>query len=535
MPNFLQKVLMKIGLTATKKTPAESGPQKPAPEKRETSGAAKTGADPQKSASDSSYKRPRRRPGKDRRTDGSGAPSPAASPKKWDREQFSVAPAEGKTRFQDLNLSDPLLHAIHDLGFQYCTPIQAEILPAALAGRDATGRAQTGTGKTAAFLITIITRMLNNPLQGERKPGEPRVLILAPTRELVMQISDEALQLSKYCDLRIISVYGGMDYEKQRKQLSAGAVDIIVATPGRLLDFQRRRDLSLRKGEILIIDEADRMLDMGFIPDVRRIVGAMPPPEKRQTLLFSATLTAEIIRLSDQWTADPVTVEIEPEQVAVDTVDQVVYIVTDDKKFALLYNIIERKNLDRVLVFCNRRDQVRKLTETLARYGINCSELSGDIPQKKRIRRLEDFKSGKIRALVATDVAGRGIHIEGMNHVINFKLPHDPEDYVHRIGRTGRAGAEGTSISFADEMDAFYIPAIEEFMGSKLSCIEPDDEWLTMPAPTHAAKPQSRPPRRRKTSSDTRREPPSGAKPGRRRPRGPRKPSQGKTEASKSS
>ncbi|MFH1082191.1 MAG: ATP-dependent RNA helicase RhlB [Pseudomonadota bacterium] len=410
----------------------------------------------------------------------------------WDISQFRVPPAEGRTRFHDFALPDPLLHAISDLGYKYCTPIQAEILPSTLSGKDASGRAQTGTGKTAAFLIAVITRMLNNPIQGKRRPGTPRVLILAPTRELVLQISKEAQQLSKYCAIEVISVFGGMDYVKQRNQLIASSVDIIVATPGRLLDFQRRHDITLKKIEVLIIDEADRMLDMGFIPDVRKIIHSTPPKEKRQTLLFSATLTGQITRLASEWTISPVTVEIEPEQVAVNTVEQIVYIVTTDEKFALLLNIITRQDLSRALVFCNRRDEVRRLTEMLTRHGINCSMLSGDVPQKKRVLRLEEFKAGKIRVLVATDVAGRGIHIEGMDHVINFKLPHDPEDYVHRIGRTGRAGATGTSISFADERDAFFIPAIEEFMGRKLTCIEPEEEWLTMPEAVH--------PRRRRRS-----------------------------------
>jgi ATP-dependent RNA helicase RhlB len=419
----------------------------------------------------------------------------------WDVSQFKVPPAEGKTRFHDFDLSDPLLHAISDLGFEYCTPIQAEILPSSLSGKDASGRAQTGTGKTAAFLITVITRMLNKPIQDERKPGTPRVLVLAPTRELVLQISEEARHLSKYTDLQTISVFGGMDYEKQRKQLSSDPVDIVVATPGRLLDFKRRRDISLKKIEVLIIDEADRMLDMGFIPDVKNIIYSTPAKEKRQTLLFSATLTGEITRLASQWTHNSVTVEIEPEQIAVETVDQVVYIVTSIDKFALLFNIIHRQNLKRALIFCNRRDEVRGLAKMLTLHGINCSTLSGDIPQKKRIRRLEAFKTGNIRVLVATDVAGRGIHIEGMDHVINFMLPHDPEDYVHRIGRTGRAGATGTSVSFADEKDAFYIPAIEAFIEQKLSCIEPKEEWLTMPEPIPVRK--KRRSRRRRTSVPT--------------------------------
>ncbi|MDO9262755.1 MAG: DEAD/DEAH box helicase [Desulfosalsimonadaceae bacterium] len=424
-------------------------------------------------------------------------PVPTPVPDTWSVDEFNVSPEEGRVRFHDLSLPAPLMHGIFDLNFTYCTPIQAEILPSTLTGRDAFGKAQTGTGKTAAFLITVITRMLNNPVPGQRKPGTPRVLVLAPTRELVIQISEEARQLGKYCGLTVIAVFGGMDYDKQRRQLAGVPVDIMVATPGRLLDFQQRRDLYLNKVETLIIDEADRMLDMGFIPDVRKIIYSTPAKESRQTLLFSATLTEAITRLAESWTKNPVTVEIEPEMIAVDTVDQVVYIVTAKEKFALLYNVIEKQKLERVLIFCNRKDQVVRLSEMLARYGITCSMLSGDVPQQKRVQRLEAFKAGKIRVIVATDVVARGIHIEGMDHVINFKLPHDPEDYVHRIGRTGRAGAAGTSISFADDDDAFYLPDIEAFIGRKLPCIVPDDAWLVMPEPLYAYKPdKSRPPRK---------------------------------------
>jgi ATP-dependent RNA helicase RhlB len=388
-----------------------------------------------------------------------------------------------KSRFQDFALPDELMRAIDDLGFSHCTPIQAEILPSILAGRDAFGRAQTGTGKTAAFLISIITYLLQNPIEADRKPGTPRVLIIAPTRELVMQVSEEARQLGKYCGLNIISIFGGMDFKQQQKQLTGRPADIIVATPGRLLDFSRRRVLYLKKVEVLVIDEADRMLDMGFIPDVRKIIYATPQKGDRQTMLFSATLTEPITRLAASWTRNPVHVAIAPEQVAVDSVDQIVYIVTSLNKFALLYNIIVQQGLSRVLVFCNRKDAVSRLADKLNRYGVKSEMLTGDVPQQKRTRRLSDFKSGKIRVLVATDVVARGIHIESMDHVINFNLPHDPEDYVHRIGRTGRAGAAGTSISFADEEDSFFIPEIEEFMERPLPCTEPDDNWLVLPPP----------------------------------------------------
>lgn len=431
--------------------------------------------------------------------------------KRWDISAFQVPPAENKVRFHDLGLPDSLIHAIADLGFQYCTPIQAEILPSTLAGKDATGRAQTGTGKTAAFLITVITRLLKERPEEKPMKGSPRVLVLGPTRELVMQIAEEGRQLAKYTNLNITSVFGGMDYEKQRRQLNSRQSDIVVATPGRLLDYKRQGEVRLDKVEVLIIDEADRMLDMGFIPDVRKIIYATPHKDKRQTLLFSATLTPEVTRLSAQWTKNPTKVEIEPEQVAVDSVEQIVYIVTREDKIALLYNILDRKKLNQVIVFCNRKDETRRLADLFLRYRIDCAVLSGDVRQRTRVKTLENFKAGKIRVLVATDVAGRGIHIEGMDHVINYTLPHDPEDYVHRIGRTGRAGASGTSISFADEEDGFFIPAIEELIGYKLPCIHPDEEWLTpLPPPP--------PQRRTKQQDELRQTRPGSSRKRRRRP-----------------
>ena len=444
---------------------------------------------------------------------GGGRPGPNRSDSAdWDISLFTVPPSADQTRFHDLDLPLPLMHAICDLGFQYCTPIQAKILPSTLAGRDASGRAQTGTGKTAAFLITVITRFLNHPLAGKPTSAAPRALVLAPTRELALQITAEAHQMAAYCPFEVVSVFGGVPYDKQKKQLQRSAVEMVVATPGRLLDLQRRGDIRLKNIEILIIDEADRMLDMGFIPDVRRIIHSTPQKNQRQTLMFSATLTPEVTRLAAQWTRNPATIEIEPEQVAVDTVEQIVYIVTTGEKFALLFNIIEKQQLERVLIFCNRRDEVRRLSALLTRHGIHCSELSSDVPQRKRIRRLEDFKNRRIRALVATDVAGRGIHIEGMDHVINYTLPRDPEDYVHRIGRTGRAGAAGTSISFADEEDGFYMAPIEEFMGRELKCLQPPAEWLTKPAPVRASHRQRRRPRG-KSRPFQRRKPQSAGKP----------------------
>lgn len=381
--------------------------------------------------------------------------------------------------FDQFDLQQPLRDAITKLGFQYCTPIQAQSLKHTLHGHDVTGKAQTGTGKTAAFLITIINDLLSNPIEEDRFIAEPRALIVAPTRELAIQIANDAVDLTACCDLHTVTLVGGEDYQKQHKALNKEPVDILVATPGRLLDFVQNDNLHLGLVELLVLDEADRMLDMGFIPQVRQVVSRTPKKECRQTLLFSATFTPEIQELAGRWAMDPIMVEVEPEKVAADAVDQKVYLVTTADKYSLLYNLISEEKAEKVMVFSNRRDQVRKLADNLYRNGINCGMLSGEIAQNKRIRTLEDFKSGKLQVLVATDVAGRGLHIDDVTHVINYTLPEEPEDYVHRIGRTGRAGAVGTSISFACEEDSFLLPDIEEKLGMKLSCVHPDDDLLT--------------------------------------------------------
>lgn len=408
----------------------------------------------------------------------------------WNPDDFQVPPAEGKVRFQDLDLPPELMQGIYALGFQYCTPIQGEILPPTLKGHDALGKAQTGTGKSAAFLISIISRLMRDPETITRNLAQPRALILAPTRELAIQIRQDALDLLRYTDLNCAAVFGGTDYEKQRKAFEDSPVDILIATPGRLIDFARQKVLFLNQVEVLVIDEADRLLDMGFIPDVRRIIQQTPDKSRRQTLFFSATLTAQIGSLAAQWTKEPITVEIEPDQVASDNIEQLVYMVTAKEKMTVLYNLVTGKNLERVIVFCNRRDVTRRVQERLYRHDISSAMLSGEVSQPQRMKTLDQFKDGKIRVLVATDVAGRGLHIEGISHVINYNLPEDAEDYVHRIGRTGRAGASGISVSFADEEESFYLPAIEEYMGRKLSCVYPDDELLTtLPPPVHKAPP----------------------------------------------
>lgn len=396
----------------------------------------------------------------------------------WTLADFPVEEEEGKTRFHDLGLRDELMHGIAELGFKYCSPIQAQVLPHTLQGHDAIGKAQTGTGKTAAFLVTMFNDMLCHPIEGERFVGEPRGLVIAPTRELVMQIAQDAEDLARFSGLRVVTLIGGMDYQKQLNRLASQAVDLVVATPGRLLDFMSRRDLFLDHVEVLVLDEGDRMLDMGFIPQVKRIVRATPRKEDRQTLLFSATFTQDIISLSEQWTYHPVTVEIEPDHVATDSVDQKVFLVSSEQRYRVLNNLIRSPEASSVIVFANRRDQVRKLHERLRKAGVSCGILSGEIPQGKRTRTLEQFKDGSIKVLVATDVAGRGIHVDGVSHVVNYNLPEDPEDYVHRIGRTGRAGATGTSISFASEDDAFLLPDIETLLGERLECTHPPKELL---------------------------------------------------------
>ena len=387
-------------------------------------------------------------------------------------EPTQAAPTE-KVKFDTLDLDSTVQQGIDALGFEFCSPIQGQILPHTLAGNDAIGKAQTGTGKTAAFLITIFNDLLSHPIEGERYLGEPRAVIIAPTRELVMQIAADAEELGRFTGLKTVTLIGGADYQKQLSKVNRSPVDMIVATPGRLIDFMERRDLALDRVEILVLDEADRMLDMGFIPQVKRIVRATPRKEDRQTLLFSATFTQDIMNLARQWTFEPITVEIEPERVATASVDQRVYLVSSRERFSVLMDLLNDPAVESVIIFANRRDQVRRLYEKLRKEGVQCGMLSGEITQAKRTKTLENFKSGRSKVMVATDVAGRGIHVEGISHVVNYNLPEDPEDYVHRIGRTGRAGATGVSISFASEDDAFLLPDIEALLGHSLACMAP--------------------------------------------------------------
>lgn len=385
----------------------------------------------------------------------------------------------GDLRFQDLNLNKNLLDAIKAIGFEYCTPIQAETLPWTLACEDLIGQAQTGTGKTAAFLITAIQALLETPVaKEERFASEPRVLALAPTRELAMQIAKDAEQLCQHTGHNVVTVVGGMNYDKQRDQLQNEIVDILVATPGRLIDFLGSQDVFLDQLDILILDEADRMLDMGFIPDVKRIIRKCTPKDDRQTLLFSATFNQDVLNLASMWTKNAEFVEIEPEQKTAERVEQSVYLVGEDEKLPVLVNYLKRPEVEKAIVFANRRDQCRDLEEDLRNQGVKVSLMSGEIAQNKRLKTLDQFKKGNIQVLVATDVAGRGIHVNGVTHVFNYNLPDNAEDYVHRIGRTGRAGKHGVSVSLAGEDDSFALPAIEAYISQKLKTTVPDEALM---------------------------------------------------------
>ena len=402
-----------------------------------------------------------------------------------------VPPAEGKTRFTDLDIAKEVLCGVQDLQFEYCTPIQQQCLPQALAGRDVTGRAQTGTGKTAAFLASSLTYLLRHPKEN-RTPGSCRVLVLAPTRELAIQIYKDAEVLGKYCGVNNLVVFGGMGYHEQRDALER-PIDILVGTPGRIIDYTRSGHMRLGEAEILVIDEADRMLDMGFIPDVRRIVGKLPPAGERQTMLFSATLTPEIVRLVEKWLVDPVMIESEPEQLVTELIDQKFIAVAAAEKLALLLWILRCDNASRVLVFCNRRDACQRLARQIGRYGVQCGLLSGDVPQEKRLKILERFRSGATPVIVATDVAARGIHVDSVSHVVNYDMPYESDDYVHRIGRTGRAGETGKSIGFVCEYGAHMIPALEKLLGHPIACEYPTEEMITLPPPPAQPEPPREP------------------------------------------
>lgn len=378
-------------------------------------------------------------------------------------------------KFTELDLSPEVMRGLDQVGFVDLTPVQEEAIPLALQGHDVAAQAQTGTGKTAAFLIALFTRLQKNVPASKR---DPRALVLAPTRELVVQICADAKALGAFCPFKVQAIFGGVDYEKQRRALQDG-VEIIVATPGRLIDYAKQNVFSLQHVESLVIDEADRMFDMGFIRDLRYILRKLPPFEKRQTMLFSATLSQRVMELAYEFMNLAEKVSIEPGQVTAERVEQIVYHVSRREKFPLLLGLLNKEvEAVRVLVFANTKRECEHLSGRLQQNNFKVAVLSGDIPQNRRLRILDDFKAGKLNFLVATDVASRGLHIEGVTHVVNYDLPQDAEDYVHRIGRTARAGAGGKSISFADEDLAYFLPDIEEYIGQRIPSTVPREEDL---------------------------------------------------------
>jgi len=373
---------------------------------------------------------------------------------------------EHNVLFSELGLPPEILTGVQAAGFQQCTPIQAQTLPIALLGKDVAGQAQTGTGKTAAFLIAMFNHLLKHP--GHRsKESAPRALIIAPTRELAVQIHSDALILGSATGLRMSVVYGGADYDKQREELQRG-VDVLIGTPGRLIDYFRQHVYTLSHAQVLVMDEADRMFDLGFIKDIRFLLRRLPPPEKRLNLLFSATLGQRVLELAYEHMNNPESVLIEPDKKTVDLVTQSIYFPGNQEKGPLLVGLLRNMQARRTMVFVNTKRASEDIARLLEFNGLPAEAISGDVPQKKRLRMLKDFVDGTLPVLVATDVASRGLHVPDVSHVINYDLPQDAPDYVHRIGRTARAGASGDAISFACETYAFSLPEIEDYIGHRI-------------------------------------------------------------------
>ncbi|MET0067484.1 MAG: ATP-dependent RNA helicase RhlB [Candidatus Thiodiazotropha sp.] len=368
------------------------------------------------------------------------------------------------TRFSDFDLDPKILLGVQEAGFEYCTPIQAETLPIALSGKDLAGQAQTGTGKTAAFLIAVLHHLLKLPADEQRRPNQPLSLILAPTRELAVQIERDAQTLVQHTGLKTAVVFGGTGYDKQRKQIEEG-VDILIGTPGRLIDYFKQHVYDLKKIQVVVLDEADRMFDLGFIKDIRFMLRRCPPPHQRLGMLFSATLSYRVKELAYEHMNNPQSIEVEPEKVTAEKITETCYLTANDEKIPLLVGLLKGLQNARSIVFVNTKRTADRVWGFLEGNGISTAVLSGDVPQKKRLSLLKRFQDGELPVLVATDVAARGLHIPDVTHVINYDLPEDAEDYVHRIGRTARAGASGEAISFACETYAFSMPDIETYVG----------------------------------------------------------------------
>jgi len=401
------------------------------------------------------------------------------------------------TKFSSFDLPAEVLQGVDESGFSYCTPIQAETLPIALQGKDIAGQAQTGTGKTAAFLLAAYVHLLKNPAAEGRKKNQPRCIILAPTRELAVQIHNDAEMLGKYTGLRHVAVFGGTGYDTQKQAIIDG-VDLLIGTPGRIIDYFKQGVYDLKKIQVLILDEADRMFDLGFIDDIRYLIRRMPDADKRLSMLFSATLSHRVSELAYDHMNDPKEVIIKSENVTADRVTQTVYYPAMDEKIPLLLGLLKSRDDARIVIFINTKRVAEKIDAYFKTNNINGAMLSGDVPQNKRLRIMDDFKAGKIRALGATDVAARGLHVEDVSLVINFDLPNDAEDYVHRIGRTGRAGASGTAISFACEDYAMSLPDIEQYVGHKIEVSKITNDLLITPKAPARIERKHNPPHRKR-------------------------------------
>lgn len=383
--------------------------------------------------------------------------------------------ALSEIEFSSLDLVPEVREGLNRAGFTHCTPIQALTLPPALKGNDIAGQAQTGTGKTAAFLLVIFQRLLKN--QNAQAGHHPRSLVLAPTRELALQIHKDALLLGSGTGLKFGLAYGGVDYEKQRKSLQDG-VDVLIGTPGRIIDYYKQHVFNLKQIDVMVLDEADRMFDLGFIKDIRYMLRQLPPREKRQCLLFSATLGQRVLELAYEHMNEPELLKAEADQVTADNVKQTVFYPANEEKLPLLVGILREIKEGRVMVFANTRVATDVVERTLNANGILAAAMSGQVPQKKRQTLLKKFHDGDLPVLVATDVAARGLHIPDVSHVINYDLPQDAEDYVHRIGRTARLGAKGEAISFACENYAFHLPEIEAYIGYPIAMDQAEPEQM---------------------------------------------------------
>ncbi|MFK8052112.1 MAG: DEAD/DEAH box helicase [Woeseiaceae bacterium] len=379
--------------------------------------------------------------------------------------------------FAKLDLPDSLHEGIRDAGFKHATPIQAQTLPTALKGADVAGQAQTGTGKTAAFLIALYSHLLRTPLADDVQSGGIRALVLAPTRELAVQIADDAKQLGKHTGLKIGLAYGGTDYDKQRNVIESG-VDILIGTPGRIIDYFKQRVFHMNHAQALVLDEADRMFDLGFIKDIRFLLRRLPPAGERLNLLFSATLSYRVMELAAEHMNDPELIRIEPEKVTADRVEQSIYYPSNEEKIPLLIQLMRELDIERTMVFVNTKREAERLEDTLNANDIVARAISGDVPQKKRQRMLKAFQDGELNVLIGTDVASRGLHIDDVTHVFNYDLPQDREDYVHRIGRTARAGASGVAVSFGCEQYVMSLPDIETYIGFRIPVASFDHEAL---------------------------------------------------------